>query len=244
METLVDLSDFPGTLKAKPSRPMGTVELKNQGKKHVLQLIPAEDAIPTTVDSVDNGNILQMICGKPTQKFYPCSYRTFDCLTIGFPILALVSTFVAFTTVTGSAEVTHGERTNSAANFFERAGAVKAGLSFGFGEHAMTRTIETQTMFIRHTATEVQRRTAEKNAKVYYAQLAPKKKAALKAKKIRYLLVPTVRSEETSPKAKEVRMTWDTQSESLADNYVYEFENPPAVGTVAKVGDHTAESIP
>ena len=96
-------------------------------------------------------------------------------------------------------------------------------------------------MFIRHTATELQRRTAEKNAKIYYAQLAPKKKAALKAKKIRYLLVPTVRSEETSPKAKEVRMTWDTQSESLVDNYAYEFENPPAVGTTAKVGGYTAE---
>jgi hypothetical protein len=27
----------------------------------------------------------------------------------------------------------------------------------------------------------------------------------------------------------------------LADNYAYEFENPPAVGTVAKVGGHTAE---
>ena len=99
-------------------------------------------------------------------------------------------------------------------------------------------------MFIRHTATELQRRTAEKNAKIYYAHLTPKKKADLKAKKIRYLLVPTVKSKETSPKAKEVRMTWDTQSESLVDNYVYEFENPPAVGTVAKVGDHPAESIP
>ena len=117
-------------------------------------------------------------------------------------------------------------------------------VTFGWGEHTASRIIETQTMFIRHTATELQRRTAEKNAKTYYAHLAPKKKTDLKAKKIRYLLVPTVKSEETSPKAKEVRMTWDTQSESLADNYVYEFENPPAVGTVAKVGDHTAESVP
>ena len=182
-------------------------------------------------------------CDKAKQKFYRL-YRTLDCLTIGFPTLAFVSTFVASIIVAGSTEVTHGERTNSGAVFFERADAVKAGLSFGFGEHAMTRTIETQTMFIRHTATELQRRTAEKNAKTYYAHLAPKKKADLKAKKIRYLLVPTVKSEETSPKAKEVRMTWDTQSESLVDNYVYEFENPPAVGTVAKVGDHTAESIP
>jgi hypothetical protein len=52
----------------------------------------------------------------------------------------------------GSAQVTDGERINSVAVFFERARAVKAGLSFGWGEHAMSRTIETQTMFIRHTA--------------------------------------------------------------------------------------------
>jgi len=139
-------------------------------------------------------------------------------------VLALL---VASIIVAGSAEVTHGETTNSAAVFF-------AELSFGWGEHAMSRTIETQTMFIRHTATELQRRTAEKNAKIYYAHLEPKKKADLKAKKIRYLLVPTVNSAETSPKAKEVRMRWNTQSESLADNYVYEFEKPLAVGTAVK----------
>jgi hypothetical protein len=160
---------------------------------------------------------------------------------VGLPIRAFVITFAASIVVTGSAEVTGGERTNSAANFFERAGAVKAGVSFALGERALSRTMETQTMFIRHTATELQRRTAEKNAKAYYAHLAPKKKADLKAKKIRYILVPTVKSAETSPQAKEVRMTWDTQSESLADNYVYEFQNPPAAGTVAKVGGYTAE---
>jgi hypothetical protein len=160
-------------------------------------------------------------------------------------ILAVfVASIIVAASVTGSAQLTHGARISSAANFFERAGAVKAGVSFGFGEHTMSRVIETQTMFIRHTATELQRRTAEKNAKIYYARLTPKKKADLKAKKIRYLLVPTVKSAETSPQAKEVRMTWDTQSESLVDKYVYEFENPPAVGTVAKVGDHAAESIP
>jgi hypothetical protein len=157
-------------------------------------------------------------------------------------ILAIVVAATIFAgSAAGSAQMTHSERTNSATVFFERAGAVKAGLSLGWGEHAMSRIIETQTMFIRHTATELQRRTAEKNAKIYYAHLTPKKKADLKAKKIRYLLVPTVKSEETSPKAKEVRMTWDTQSESLTDKYVYEFESPPPAGTVAKVGGYEAE---
>ena len=176
---------------------------------------------------------------KAKQKFYRLLYRILGCLMVRLPILAFVLTFVASISVAGSAEVTHGERTNFAANFFER--LVKGRVSFGWGEHAISRSIETQAMFIRHTATELQRRTAEKNAKIYYARLAPKKKADLKAKKIRYILVPTVKSAETSPKAKEVRMTWDTQSESLVDKYVYEFENPPAVGTVAKVGGYTAE---
>ena len=156
-------------------------------------------------------------------------------------ILAVFVASIVAGSVTGSAQVTHDARINSAANFFKRADAVKTGLSFGWGEHTASRIIETQTMFIRHTATELQRRTAEKNAKIYYAHLTPRKKADLKAKKIRYILVPTVKSAETSPKAKEVRMTWDTQSESLVDKYVYEFENPPAVGTVATVGGHTAE---
>jgi hypothetical protein len=158
-------------------------------------------------------------------------------------LVIFVASIVAVCSTAGSAEAAHGKRTNSAVNFFERAGAVKAGLSFGFGEHAMSRIIDTQTMFIRRTATELQRRTAEKNAKTYYAHLTPKKKADLKAKKIRYLLVPTVKSKETPSEVKEVRMTWDTQSESLADNNVYEFQNPPSVGTVAKVGGHAAEYV-
>jgi hypothetical protein len=182
---------------------------------------------------------------KAKQKFYRLLYRILGCLMVGLPILAFVLTFVPSIIVAGSAagsaQVTHGKRTDSAANFFKRAAAVKAGVSFGWGEHTTIRIIETQTMFIRHTATELQRRTAEKNATIYYARLSPVKKANLKAKKIRYILIPTVKSEETSPKAKEVRMTWDTQSESLVDKYVYEFENPPAAGTVAMVGGRTAE---
>jgi hypothetical protein len=152
-----------------------------------------------------------------------------------------VASIIVAGSAAGSTQVTEGERTNFAADFFERLDAVKAGISFDWGEHTASRIIETQTMFIRHTATELQLRTAEKNAKIYYAHLTPGKKADLKAKKIRYVLIPTVKSAETSPKAKEVRMTWDTQSESLVDKYVYEFENPPAVGTVAMVGGHKAE---
>jgi hypothetical protein len=181
----------------------------------------------------------------PEERFYRRLHRTRDSLVVGVPILGFVLSFVASFIVAGSAagsaQVIHGKRTSSAANFFERAGGMKTALSFGWGEHTISRIIETQTMFIRHSATELQRRTAEKNAKAYYSHLPPKKKADFKKKKIRYILVPTVKSAETSPQTKEVRMTWDTQSESLVDKYVYEFQNPPAVGTVAKVAGYTAE---
>ena len=182
-------------------------------------------------------------CDKVQQKFYHRLYRTLDCLTIGFPTLGFVSTFVASIIVAGSAEVTHGETTNSAAVFFERADAVKAGLSFGWGEHAMSRTIETQTMFIRHTATELQRRIATQNAKTYYAHLAPRKKNELKKKNIRYWAVPTVRSEQTSPKAVEILMIWDIPRESLVGQNVYELEKKPQIGTLASYDDLKAEYV-
>src|SRR5260370_38880261 len=81
--------------------------------------------------------------------------------------------------------------------------------SFAVGERALGRSIDTQAMFIRHTATKLQRQVAEQNARAYVARLAPEKKLALKKKKIQYLAVPTVRSKETSPEAKEVLMIWD-----------------------------------
>src|SRR6266446_1593771 len=74
--------------------------------------------------------------------------------------------------------------------------SLHAAIIFAWGDHAISRTIETQTMFIRHTATELQRRIATQNAKTYYARLEPRKKDELKKKNIRYLAVPTVRSKE------------------------------------------------
>jgi hypothetical protein len=106
---------------------------------------------------------------------------------------------------------------------------------FAFGENATLRIIQTQTMFIRHTATEYQRRVAEQNAKAFFSHLTPAKKQELKKKGVKAVLIPTVRSKETSPKAKEVRMRFSLEGESLIDNYAYEFETPLQIGSVAKL---------
>ena len=58
--------------------------------------------------------------------------------------------------------------------------SLHAAVIFAWGDHATSRIIETQTMFIRHTATELQRRIATQNAKTYYARLGPGKKTSLR----------------------------------------------------------------
>src|ERR1700735_4087787 len=84
--------------------------------------------------------------------------------------------------------------------------AVSASIAFGWGEHTFIRTIQTQTILIRHKATEEQRRVAAINAKAFFSQLTPEKRQELKKKHISAVLIRTTRSRETSPTAKDVRM--------------------------------------
>ncbi|MBV9275683.1 MAG: hypothetical protein JO333_17445, partial [Verrucomicrobia bacterium] len=84
--------------------------------------------------------------------------------------------------------------------------------TFGLGgDYATLRIIQTQTEFIRHTATEYQRRVAEQNAKAFFKQLTPAKKEELRRKHIKTELIPTVRSAQTSPEAKEVKMRYSLE---------------------------------
>jgi hypothetical protein len=121
--------------------------------------------------------------------------------------------------------------------------SLPASVILAWGDNATTRIIETQTTFIRHTATEYQRRVAEQNAKAFFKKLTPEKKLELKKKKIKAVLIPTVRSPQTSPQAKEVRMRYNLEGESLIDNYTYEFQTPLQAGTIAKVQGLDAEYV-
>jgi hypothetical protein len=112
--------------------------------------------------------------------------------------------------------------------------AVFISTALAWGEHTTLRVIQTQTMLIRHKATEEQRRVAENNAKLFFSQLTPEKKAALKKNKVHAVLIRTTRSRETSPAAKDVRMRFSLEGESLIDDYAYEFQAPLQAGTIAK----------
>jgi NADH dehydrogenase/NADH:ubiquinone oxidoreductase subunit G len=57
------------------------------------------------------------------------------------------------------------------------------------------------------------------------------KKSPSKSKKVpRYIAVDTVKDERSSPKAKKAVMLFDTYSEELVGNNVYDLENPPRAG--------------
>src|ERR1700739_253153 len=121
--------------------------------------------------------------------------------------------------------------------------AVGSSMAWDWGEHTFIRTIQTQTMLIRHKATEEQRRVAENNAKIFFSQLTPEKKQELKKKKVRAVLIRTTRSRETSPAAKDVRMRYSLEGESLIDDYAYEFSNPLQAGTIAKTAGLDPEYV-
>jgi len=112
--------------------------------------------------------------------------------------------------------------------------ALGTSVAVAWGEHTFIRTIETQTMLIRRKATEEQLRVAASNAKAFFSQLTPAKKSELKKKNIHAVLIRTSRSRETSPSAKDVRMRYNLEGESLVDGYAYEFDTPLQAGTIAQ----------
>jgi len=134
------------------------------------------------------------------------------------------------------------------------------------------RIVQTQTTFIQHEATERQRRIAQAHALAFIKHLQPEKKVATKKnggggnggggnagggggekpskpvvvrtpKPPRYIAVDTEKNAQTSPKAKKVVMVWDTQSESLVGNTVYDLPDPPAVGKPIVFATYSAEYV-
>jgi hypothetical protein len=155
-----------------------------------------------------------------------------------FRFVSLVASFILAGSTLIFARVTDGERINFAADFLKRLNVVKDRLSFGFGEHAIP-----SFGLIRRTASKLQRQVAEQNAKTYITKLSPEKKQELKQKKVRYLAVSTVRSPETSQKAKEVVRIWDIPRETFANTNVYELDTTPAKGKLASYEGMVAENI-
>jgi hypothetical protein len=95
----------------------------------------------------------------------------------------------------------------------------------------------------RYEATERQRQVAEVRARQSYARMSAKRRADMKARKVRYIAVDTERGQKTSPKAKKTVMIYDTQTNRVASNTAYDVEKAPSVGTTAKIDSYSAEYV-
>ena len=124
-----------------------------------------------------------------------------------------------------------------------RALGASPGEAFAIGAAAGAVAAATAYIVAKHQATERQRRVAEMRARIYYQHLSEEKRTTMKKKKVRYIAVDTEKNGETSPKAKKAVMIWDTQSQSIVGNNVYDVEKTPSVGSTAKFETHSAQYV-
>jgi hypothetical protein len=102
----------------------------------------------------------------------------------------------------------------------------------------------------KHQATERQRKIAEQRARLYMARQQAARKAAAsqpsasarkKPAKPRYIAVKTVKEENS--KGKDQVMIFDTQSNEIVGNNVYDLKAAPQVGQTSKFDTYTAEYV-
>jgi hypothetical protein len=152
--------------------------------------------------------------------------------------------------VTGCADLTPGQ---NAALFGAAGGATAGGIASAAGASAgqavaigaATGAVVAAVTYViaKHEATERQRRIAEERAQRAYAQMSAQKKSQMKTHKTRYIAVDTEKNEQTSPQAKKSVMIWDTQSQEVVGNNVYDVKSPPSVGSTAKFDTYSAEYV-
>ena len=89
----------------------------------------------------------------------------------------------------------------------------------------------------KHEATERQRQVAEENARREYAR----HRAELRRRKVRYIAVRTARTPQSQGKTS--CMVWDTQSEQVVGNTVYDTKETPKTGSTTKFDSYSAEYV-
>jgi hypothetical protein len=113
-----------------------------------------------------------------------------------------------------------------------------------------TGTVVSATIVIlaKHQATEAQRRVAQANARTALARLRkqPSKKAGAKTASAlppRYLAVDTLKDDRTAPQAERSIVIFDTETQEIVGNKVYDVKSTPPVGGTAKFETFTAEYV-
>lgn len=97
----------------------------------------------------------------------------------------------------------------------------------------------------KEQATIRQRKIAEQRARLYMARVekeqASAKTASGKPKKSRYIAVQTEKTEKTQGKA--AVMVFDTQTNEVVGNNVYDMKSTPQVGQTAKFDTYSAQYV-
>ncbi len=93
----------------------------------------------------------------------------------------------------------------------------------------------------KYQASENEKRIAQARAELYYRQLDAEKKAELERKKVRYIAVDT--KPERKIEGEKAVMVFDTKSQQIVGNNVYEVKDAPKVGTTTKLDNYTAQYV-
>jgi len=96
----------------------------------------------------------------------------------------------------------------------------------------------------KHQASERQRKIAEQRARLYLAKQKEREKAAVastKKKSPRYIAVRT--QKESQNTGKDAVMVYDTKTNGLVGNQVWDLKQSPKVGSVQKFDTYSAEYV-
>jgi hypothetical protein len=141
-----------------------------------------------------------------------------------------------------------------AAGAIARAAGMSTAGSIATGVAAGALIGATTYIIAKHEASVRQRQIADTRARAAFKRMSAERRrtapaqtssrSPLKAEKIpRYIAVDTVKDEHTSPRARKSVMIWDTQSEQVVGNGVYDVQTPPPVGSTARFETYSAQYV-
>ena len=167
------------------------------------------------------------------------------------PLLRTSSIFAAASILaTGCADMTplqnagvFGAASGAAAGGIASASGASAGEAVAIGAATGAVVAAVTYVIAKHEATERQHRIAEERAQRAYAKMTAERKAKMKSRKTRYIAVDTEKNDQTAAGAKKSVMIWDTQSQEVVGNNVYDVKSPPPVGSTAKFDTYSAEYV-
>ncbi|MGH8046098.1 MAG: hypothetical protein ACREKL_02530, partial [Chthoniobacterales bacterium] len=90
----------------------------------------------------------------------------------------------------------------------------------------------------KYQASENEKKIAQARAELYYKQLDEEQKEAMQKKKIRYIAVDT--KPERKIEGEKAVMVFDTKSQQIVGNNVYDVKEAPKVGSTTKLDNYTA----